>query len=166
MGLGRIRDQRFAAVPSGGAGCGVDLQLVELVCPLRGAIPAPGSSDEPTIADVCRRPASEPCGPDNGNPDEYAWRSGAGAGDSDQPESVFERAEEYCGAVERLPVLAADLGENTDAFSSSGSGLSDPLWPGSEIERVSPGKLGGLGSAASGPLDRSDSSGVDSNRRF
>src|SRR6266849_5577377 len=141
MGLGRIRDQRFAAVPSGGAKCGVDLQLVELVCPLRGAIPASGSGDESTIADVCSRPASEPCGPDDGNPDEHTWRSGEGAGDFDQAESVFERAEEYCGAVESLPVLAANLGENIDAISSIGSRLSDPLWPGSELERVSRGKV-------------------------
>ncbi len=131
-----VRDQRLTALPSGRAERRVDLQLVEFVCPLRGAIPASGSGDEPTVADVCGRPAGEPRGPDDRDPDQHPWRSGAGAGNSDQAQSVFERAEEYCGAVECFSVLAADLGENLDALSSAGSGVSDAVRPGSQTQRV------------------------------
>lgn len=76
------------------AQCGLDLQLVEFVCSVRGTISAPRSGDQPPLIDVCGRPTGQPCRTDDGDPDQHPWRSRAGAGDSDQCQPVFERPKE------------------------------------------------------------------------
>src|ERR1051325_1401759 len=128
MGLGRVCDKGLVALPSGGAPRGADLQLVESVCALRGAAAPARGGDQPAAVAQCDWSGSAARRPDDGGVDQHPCGGRTRAAVADRAELVFERVEEWCGAVDFNPMLATDLGPDFGALSDFGSGQSGLVW--------------------------------------
>ena len=135
MGLGRVHHPRSAALPGGGAQCGVGLQLVEPVRAVRRTGTPPGSGDQPALVVVRRGPAGRKRPAAHPAADQHTCRSRAGAGAADKLELVLERVKKHCGAVEPSPMLGTHLGEN---FGPAADPNSRVAWP----KRVNPPRAG------------------------
>jgi hypothetical protein len=123
-GSRRVHDEGPVALPGGGAKRGVDLQLVEFVCALRGAGAAARSGDEPSAVVVRRGPGGGERAAIHPAPDEHARTRGGRTKAAHRPEPVPERPPEHCGAVEPERVLGADLDADFNSVADPEGGIA------------------------------------------